>query len=120
MELSRPPCEPAVTRAEYLALLERVVRLEAMLSARNPRDAQDAALRLLLPASTQGLPFTSSALLEDASTQRDPELVAALLAADLVTAADVGCWLRSQRGQRDGVDIRRKGRRWLATYTSCT
>jgi hypothetical protein len=88
----------------------------AELQAARPRDVEDAALRRMLPVATYSLLFTAAELLQRG--RLDPELGAALAAATLASAPEVGCWLRAQRGTRDGVRIAREGRRWRCTW--CT
>jgi hypothetical protein len=78
--------------------------------ARAPRDEQDRRLRAQLAASTKGLQFSASELIAHARVDR--ELARALKAADVETPVDAGCWLRSNRGSRDGIAIIRRRRRW--------
>jgi hypothetical protein len=99
-------------RAEMAALAARVAALEAS----RPRDAEDAALRQLLPESTRSLLFLAIELQRHAST--DERLAAALQAACLQSPGEIGAWLRGQRGTRDGVTISRHGKRWRATWAT--
>jgi hypothetical protein len=106
--------ECAALRAEVRALVARVEALEAA----KPRDRQDATLRRALAESTKGLPFKVSEL--QAHAKGDPELVRAILGADLDSPDGIGAWLRDNVGTQSGVTIERlKGRRWRA-YTSST
>lgn len=101
-------------------LSARVAGLEldvVELRAAKPRDAADEALRRMLPSATFGLAFSAGELLDRGNL--DPALGSALSTATLASAPEVGCWLRAQRGTRDGISIQREaGRRWRATDLS--
>lgn len=88
------------------------------LLAARPRDRYDTDLRQLLPTSTKGLLFGAGHLMTHAGV--DPALDAVLRNACIGSAGELGAWLRSQRGTRDGVLIERVRRQWRATYTCDT
>jgi hypothetical protein len=108
--LPAPPLEARVAQLEArVALLER---------AGHPRDRADAALRRQLAASTRGLAFRAADLLRHGHV--DEALARALAEADLVTSADVGCWLRDRAGLQDGIAIvRLRGRHWQVRHMTC-
>ena len=111
------PLRAPKRRADAIAELQaRVSVLEqqlgavlAALSAAKPRDAADSQLRNALAESTGGRTFTASDLLRHA--EEVPELAAALEAADISSPAELGAWLRSQRGTFGGVSVERLRRR---------
>src|SRR5215831_18528149 len=90
------------------ALERRIGELERAKAQTETRDAADLRVRVTLPKSTRALAFGAAELLRHAEV--DPELRAALLAADLVSPHDVGVWLRRMRGSSDGILIERAGR----------
>ena len=82
-------------------------------AARPARDREDLALRQIVASSTRALPFSCSDLLKFA--RLDAALRAALDAVTIQSSNELGCWLRSARGTRDGVTIERlKRRQWRA------
>lgn len=104
----------AALALEVGSLRATVAALTAM---RPDRDQADTDLRRLLPASTQGLPFTSEELLRHARV--DGALQSALQAADIDSTASLGTWLRGRAGVQHGVAIVRlqgRGRRWQARH----
>jgi hypothetical protein len=100
-------------------LLERIAALERTVSAltatvetfraARPRDAADTELRKALAISTDGRTFSAADLFQHA--QIDMALAAALEAADISSPAELGAWLRSQRGTFEGVSVERLRRR---------
>ena len=112
----RAAVDPLEELRARLDLCELAIR---ELQARGaPRDQHDAELRRILADSTQGLAFSASQLLDHA--QVATPLARALEDATIQTAAEAVCWLRANKGARDGIVIERRGKRWLATWaTSC-
>lgn len=109
-------------RADQIVILERLApAIDAEpLSAAAPRDRYDTALRHTLAARTRGLAFQTGDLLCHATTV-DPILLAALGEAAIGTTAELGAWLRHQRGVRAGIEVARlPRRRWRVTYTTNT
>ena len=107
----------AALEARNEELERRLVALEA----RAPRDEQDRELRRVLPYTTQERAFKACDLLRHAAdVQAADALRHALAAATIQSTAELGAWLRAQRGTRDGVVIERLRRRQWRAYTCDT
>jgi hypothetical protein len=122
---------PAVDAELITALQAAVIALQIevrtlglrvqQLEAAAPRDAADVNVRALLRRLTAEADDEKLTLRAQDLRQHgvaDPAVRKVLLAADCVSTDQIGCWLRDHAGTRDGLCIKRVGRKWECTL--CT
>jgi hypothetical protein len=113
--MSRALCAGCATLMARLAAVE--ARLSLLEFSRPDRDRGAADVRHALASLwAGGIVFSAQDVIE--ATAHHADLRRALHMAMIQEAGEMGCWLRQHQGEKDGVVITRRGRRWFCTSST--